>query len=100
MFMILAAPADTDNPTLLLAFLAIMGVAAFIYGVRWAFNLRGAVDSMMQRRRAVREWKAQQSGDLTFVGIDAVGPWFFRIVGSVVALASLLMVAVSLILIS
>lgn len=98
MFMIFASPADADTPTGLLIFFGAFGAAALVMGVRWAFNLRGAVDSTMRRLRAVLELKGQRSGNLSLADNDPIGPWFFRIMGSVVALGGLGMLALSLIL--
>ncbi|MET4920933.1 hypothetical protein P3L51_00865 [Streptomyces sp. PSRA5] len=98
MFMIFAAATDADTPTGLLIFLGVMGAVALIMGVRWAFNWRGAVDSTLQRRRAVLELKGQRSGDLGLAGNDSIGPWFFRIIGSIVAVAGLGLLTLSSIL--
>ncbi|MFC8826628.1 hypothetical protein ACFT9I_14945 [Streptomyces sp. NPDC057137] len=98
MFMIFAAATDADTPTGLLIFLGAMGAVAVIIGARWAFNLRGAVDSTLQRRRAVLELKGQRTGDLGLAVNDSIGPSFFRIIGSVVAVAGFGLLALSSIL--
>ncbi|MEV0008439.1 hypothetical protein [Streptomyces sp. NPDC047973] len=43
------------------------------------------------------ECRARQSGNLAAGVSDPLGSWFFRIIGSIVAVASLVMVAFSLI---
>ncbi|MEV6311114.1 hypothetical protein AB0M10_21240 [Streptomyces sp. NPDC051840] len=98
MIMITSASAATSTtPTSVLVLLAVLGCAGLVYGGRLALNLRGAVDSIMERRRAALEYRAQQSGNLAAGVSDPLGSWFFRIIGSIVAVASLVMVAFSLI---
>ncbi|MEU9744886.1 hypothetical protein [Streptomyces niveus] len=100
MLTIFAASADAGSPTGPLIFLGAMGAVGLIMGARWAFNLGGAVDSAMQRRRAVLELKGQRSGDLGMASNDSIGPSFFRIIGGVVAVGSLVLLALSSILIA
>ncbi|WP_455357377.1 hypothetical protein [Streptomyces sp. SYSU K217416] len=95
-----ASTAATSNPTGLLIFLAALGAAGTYGGARWVFNLRGAVDATLQRRRAVLELKGQRSGNLSVAGNDPIGPWFFKLCGSVIGLAGLVLLAMSLILIN
>ncbi|MGW1885554.1 hypothetical protein [Streptomyces sp. NPDC001970] len=99
MFMISVASAGASRPTGLLICLAAMGAAAVYGGARWAFNLRGAVDATLQRRRAVLELKGQRSGDLNFADNNHVSPWLFRLAGGVMGVAGLALLAMSLILV-
>ncbi|MEV0092548.1 hypothetical protein [Streptomyces sp. NPDC050738] len=90
MYMITAAAAaDSSTPTGTLIFLGVLGLAAVCWGGRSAFDVRGAVGVMMARRRAALQLRAQQTGNLGLVETDWAGPWYFRLVGSVVALAGL-----------
>lgn len=58
MFMIVAtAAAASSDPAGVLIFLAALGAAAVYIGARWVFNLRGAVDAVLARRRAALELK-------------------------------------------
>ncbi|MEV6261940.1 hypothetical protein AB0M42_14480 [Streptomyces sp. NPDC051784] len=92
-----ASAAASATPTSVLVLLAVLGSAGLVYGGRLALNLRGAVDSTMERRRVALEYRAQQSGNLAAGVSDPLGAGFFRIIGSIVAVASLVMVALSII---
>ncbi|MET9386616.1 hypothetical protein ABZY09_37615 [Streptomyces sp. NPDC002928] len=99
MLMIAAASAAaSSNPTGVLIFLAALAAAAVYTGARWAFNLRGAVDSTLARRRAVLELKGQRTGNLSLADTESLGPGFFKFMGSVIALAGLVLLALSVIL--
>jgi len=99
MFMIATASAAASaNPTGVLIFLALLGVAAVSIGARWAFNLRGAVDTTLARRRAALELKGRNTGNLSLADTESLGPWFFKLIGSVIAVAGLVLLALSLIL--
>lgn len=90
--------ADTSDPIGVLILLAVLGAAAVCLGGRWAFNLRGAVDSTLARRRAALELRGQRTGDLSLADTKSLSPVFFRYVGSVIAVAGLAMLGLSLIL--
>ncbi|MFJ4619741.1 hypothetical protein [Streptomyces sp. NPDC088812] len=99
MFMIATTSAATSSdPTGVLIFLAALGAAAVFMGARLAFNLRGAVDATLARRRAALELRGQRTGDLSLAETDSLGPGFFKLIGSVVAVAGLALLALSLIL--
>ncbi|QNE77540.1 hypothetical protein F0344_25705 [Streptomyces finlayi] len=90
MFMITATlAADSSTPTGALIVIAVLGIAAVCYGGRWAFDVRGAVNLTMKRRRAAIELKAQQTGNLGLADTDIVRPLFFRLIGSVIAVGGL-----------
>jgi hypothetical protein len=99
MIMIAVSPAaDTSDPIGVLLLLAVVGVAAVYIGGRWAFNLRGAVDSTLARRRAALELRGQRTGNLSLADTESLSPFFFKFVGSVIAVAGLAMLTLSLIL--
>ncbi|MER5755982.1 hypothetical protein [Streptomyces sp. NPDC002088] len=99
MFMIAtASAAASSNPTGVLIFLAAFGAAAVYMGARWAFNLRGAVDVTLARRRAALELKGQRTGDLSLADTESLGPGFFKFFGGVIAVAGLAVLALSMIL--
>lgn len=90
--------ADSSDPTAVLIFLAALGAAAVYIGARWAFNLRGAVDTTLARRRAALELKGQRTGNLSLADTESLSPGFLKIIGSVIAVAGLALLALSLIL--
>ncbi|MFF3502023.1 hypothetical protein [Streptomyces sp. NPDC003247] len=90
--------AASSDPAGVLIFLAALGAAAVCFGARWTFNLRGAVDATLARRRAALELKGQRTGDLSLADTESLGPGFFKLIGSVIAVAGLALLALSLIL--
>ncbi|WP_189712854.1 hypothetical protein [Streptomyces phaeofaciens] len=99
MFMIAtASAAASSNPTGVLTFLAALGAAAVCIGARWAFNVRGAVDTTLARRRAALELMGQRAGDLSLADTKSLGPGFFKFMGGVITVAGLALLALSLIL--
>lgn len=90
--------AASSNPTGVLIFLAALGAAAICIGARWAFNVRGAVDATLARRRASLELRGRRTGDLSLADTKSLGPGFFKFMGSVTAVAGLALPALSLIL--
>ncbi|MFL9659707.1 hypothetical protein ACJ7VE_39155 [Streptomyces sp. PB17] len=90
--------AGSSDPIGVLIFLAALGVGGVFIGGRLAFNVRGAVDSTLVRRRAVLEVRAQRTGDLRLSDTGSLGPFFFRFVGSVTMVAGVALLALSLIL--
>ncbi|MEV7796114.1 hypothetical protein AB0O68_29610 [Streptomyces sp. NPDC087512] len=99
MFMI-AAPsaAASSDPVGVLILLAVLGVAAIWFGGRWAFNLGGAVETTLARRRAALELRGLRTGDLGLADTEGLGPSFFRLIGGVMAVAGLVLLTLSLIL--
>jgi hypothetical protein len=93
MFMILAASTDAHTPTGPLVLLGALGAAALIYGLRWVFNVRGALDSTVQRRRALLELKGQQAGNLSLAANDIKGHGYFRVAGCIIAVSGLVLLA-------
>lgn len=93
-----ASSADTSDPISVLIFLAALGFAAVFTGGRLAFNVRGAVDVTLARRRAVLELKAQSTGDLGLPDTWSLSPFFFKFLGSVTMVAGFALLALSLIL--
>ncbi|MFD7136736.1 hypothetical protein [Streptomyces sp. NPDC059894] len=99
MFMIVTtSAAASSDPTGVLIFLAALGAAAVCVGARWAFNLRGAVDATLARRRAALELRGRRTGDLSLADTESLGPGFFKFMGSVIAVGGLALLALSLIL--
>ncbi|MER6789857.1 hypothetical protein ABT330_35525 [Streptomyces sp. NPDC000658] len=94
----IAAPsaAASSSPTGALILLAVLGVAAVCFGARWAFNLRGAVDTTLARRRAALELRGARTGDLSLAETDGVSAGFFRLVGGVLTAAGLVLLVLSL----
>lgn len=92
--------ADTSDPIGVLILLAALGFAAVFIGGRLTFNVRGAVDATLARRRAVLELKAQQTGDLGLPETWSLSPFFFKFLGSVTMVAGLVLLALSLILVT
>lgn len=90
--------AASSDPTGVLIFVAALGAAAVYIGGRLVFNLRGAVDATLARRRAALELKGQRTGNLSLADTESLGPGFFKILGSVIAVAGLALLALSLIL--
>ncbi|MCX5413250.1 hypothetical protein [Streptomyces sp. NBC_00059] len=95
---ITAAPAADSTPTGVLAFLAVLGIAAIWYGGRWAFDIRGAIGATLARRRAALDVKAQQTGNLGLTQTDGIGPLFFRCFGIIITTGGLILLALSAIL--
>ncbi|MBN0048189.1 hypothetical protein JS756_29585 [Streptomyces actuosus] len=93
-----AARASGQAPVLI--FLATFAAAGVYMGARWVFNLHGAVDKALARRRAVLELKGQQTGNLSLADTESLGPWFFKLVGGVLGVAGLILLAISLLLIA
>ncbi|MFG3323934.1 hypothetical protein ACGF3J_38440 [Streptomyces sp. NPDC048171] len=93
-----SSAADTSDPTGVLFLLIALGAAGVYFGGRLAFNLGGAVDSMLERRRAALELRAQRTGNLSLAETGSLSPGFFKFVGSVSAVAGLALLALSLIL--
>lgn len=93
-----SSAADTSDPIGVLILFAVLGVAAVCLGGRWALNLRGAVESTLARRRAALEVRGRRTGDLSLADTESLSPFFFRFLGSVIAVAGLAMVGLSLIL--
>ncbi|MFJ6986212.1 MULTISPECIES: hypothetical protein [unclassified Streptomyces] len=99
MFMIAASSgAISSSPVGATVFLAVLGVVAVWFGARFVFNLGGAVDTTLERRRVALELRGQRTGNLEFAAADGMGAWFFKLVGGLVGLAGLGMLALSLIL--
>ncbi|WP_143098943.1 hypothetical protein [Streptomyces sp. yr375] len=96
----ISSAAPSSDPTGVLIFLAALGAAAICIGARWAFNLRGAVDATLARRRAALELRGQRTGDLSLADTDSVGPGFFKYLGGVIAVAGLALLALSLFLVT
>ncbi|MER6415618.1 hypothetical protein [Streptomyces humidus] len=90
--------AASSNPTGVLIFLAALGAAAVYIGARWAFNLRGAVDATLARRRAALELRGQRTGNLSLADTESLGLGFFKLIGSVIAVGGLVLLALSMIL--
>ena len=99
MFMIATtSAAASSNPVGVLILLAVLGVAAVYFGGRWAFNLGGAVETTLARRRAALELRGQRTGNLSLADTESLSPGFFKLIGSVIAVAGLVLLALSLIL--
>lgn len=92
--MIIAAASDTPTPTNLLVFIALIGVAGVWFGARLVFNVRGAVDVALARRRVALELRAQQSGNLSSIETQGLEPSYFRTVGIVISGAGVLLLLV------
>ncbi|MEV0850410.1 hypothetical protein AB0J21_31905 [Streptomyces sp. NPDC049954] len=90
----LAASSSSSPGSLVLLFA--LGAVAVWFGARWAFNLGGAVDGMLARRRAVLELRGSRTGELSLADNDGFGPWFFRLAGSVMALAGVVLLLLGL----
>ncbi|MER6169580.1 hypothetical protein, partial [Streptomyces violaceorubidus] len=73
---------------------------SFLAGGRMAFNVRGAVDATLARRRAVLELKAQSTGDLGLPDTWSLSPFFFKFLGSVTMMAGFALLALTLILVT
>ncbi|MFE2648042.1 hypothetical protein ACFXDO_36650 [Streptomyces nigra] len=95
-----SSAADTSDPIGVLILLVVLGAAAVCFGGRWAFNVRGAVESTLTRRRAALEVRGRRTGDLSLADTESLSPFFFRFLGSVIAVAGLAMVGLSLILVT
>ncbi|MFJ9011965.1 hypothetical protein [Streptomyces canus] len=101
LFMIAATSAGASpDPARVLIFLAALGTAAVHVGARWAFNLRGAVDTTLARRRAALELRGRRAGDLSLVDTESLSPGLFEFMGSVIVgglalLALSMMLAIS-----
>lgn len=95
---ITASSAADSTPTGVLAFLAVLGVAAIWYGGRWAFDIRGAIDATLARRHAALDARAHLTGNLGLTQTDGVGRSFFRYFGIVITTGGLVLLALSAIL--
>ncbi|WP_157849351.1 hypothetical protein [Streptomyces violaceorubidus] len=95
-----ASSADASDPIGVLIFLAALGFAAVFAGGRLAFNVRGAVDATLARRRAVLELKAQSTGDLGLPDTWSFSPFFFKFLGSVTMVAVFVLLALGLVLVT
>jgi len=94
--MIITASTTADStPTGALALLAVLGIAAIWYGGKWAFDIRGAIDATLARRRAVLDARAQLTGNLGLTQTDGVGRAFYRYLGIVITTGGLVLLALS-----
>ncbi|MFD4571527.1 hypothetical protein ACFWNK_00750 [Streptomyces sp. NPDC058417] len=99
MFMIaVSSGASSSSPVGATVFLAVLGVAAVCFGARFVFDPGGAVDTTLERRRIALELRGQRTGNLERAAADGMGAWFFELMGSLVGLAGLGMLALSLVL--
>ncbi|QJT02637.1 hypothetical protein G9272_21960 [Streptomyces asoensis] len=98
MLMIATTAAASSDPTGVLVLLAVLGAAAVYIGARWAFDLRGAVDATLARRRAALELKGQRTGNLGLADTESLSPGFYRLIGGVMAVGGLALLTLSLIL--
>ncbi|MFG1670882.1 hypothetical protein [Streptomyces sp. Y7] len=56
------------------------------------------MEATLARRRAVLELKGRRTGDLSLADTESLGPWFFKLIGGVIAVGGLALLALSLIL--
>ncbi|MFJ3225071.1 hypothetical protein ACIPJS_17205 [Streptomyces sp. NPDC086783] len=63
--------------------------------MRWTFNLGGAVDDQLARRRAGMELRVQRSGGLGALETDGVGPGFYKFAGVCLMAAGPVLFAIS-----
>ncbi|MFE4257149.1 hypothetical protein ACFRU3_48730 [Streptomyces sp. NPDC056910] len=73
-----------------------LGAAGHVIGARWTFNLGGAVDTLLARRKAGLELRAQRSGNLGAIDTDGVGYGFYRAAGILLIVSGVALLAVSL----
>lgn len=93
-----AASSSTSSSTSsgVLVFLFALGAVAVWFGARWAFNLGGAADGMLARRRAVLQLRGSRTGELRLADNDGLGASFFRLTDGVMAVAGLVLLVTGL----
>ncbi|MZD07369.1 hypothetical protein GTW43_20115 [Streptomyces sp. SID5785] len=92
------ADADSGSSSGGEVFVVVLGVAFFLMGVRWAFNIRGAADTQVARRQAGLRRRDQAAGVVGSAETDFFGLAFYRFVGAFMAFAGVFLLVCVLVL--
>ncbi|MFI6351878.1 hypothetical protein ACIBJF_04230 [Streptomyces sp. NPDC050743] len=79
------------------ALVAVVGLVVGLGGIVLLFNLRGMADKAADYRNATRAAIGAQKMQLELMEESRLGPWFFRLIGGVLAPGGLFFCLVGLI---